>query len=227
VIVFDANCNGVFGEAGSPGGHRVRGDRIWIGKGSAKVAEAYVEALPLGKYYLFEDQYYTIAFKGSNGNKQVEISKADVPLGTIQVNNPGFLFELVGGNSVFYVSSEKSNTVSVPVGKYRVNTASFRRRYKGKTWELEGRPGSCKESFTVKEGEVTIVEAGPPLRIMIDTDLRARGSSMWAYFGFSIQGSAGETYQYLRKGGKKIDLPEIVIRQPGNKLAEKRQFEYG
>jgi len=224
IVVFDSNCNGVFGEKGSPGGRRASGDRVWIGKKAPKVEDAYVEALPLGKYYLFEDQYYEIEF---GSQSQVDINRADVPLGTVKVNNPGFLLELVQGNSVLYANNEKGTEVKVPVGSYRVNNAGFRLRHKGQLWELEGQPGSCTEQFTVMESEVSEISVGPPLKIMVTADMRNEGNGVVASLDFYIAGSAGEKYKYLREGGKKVDLPEISIRNSKGKEVEEGRFEYG
>ena len=58
IVVFDSNCNGVFGEKGTVRGKHVSGDKVWIGTGSSKIDTAAVEALPLGMYYLFDGEYY-------------------------------------------------------------------------------------------------------------------------------------------------------------------------
>lgn len=224
IIIFDSNCNGVFGETGSLRGSTVAGDRVWIGPGSPKYEAAYAEALPLGKYHFFEDKYYEVKFTENN---EVDITTADVPLGTLKVNNPGFLLELIDGGDVLYVSNEKGTEILCPEGNYRVNNASFRCKYKGAIWELEGRPGTFGRSFKVDEGGVTEIDVGAPLKISISADTRPMGNGIVASFDFSIQGSAGETYQYLKKGGKKVDLPEISIRDPKNREVEKGGFEYG
>jgi len=172
MMVFDANCNGVFGESGTPGNSSARGDKVWIGRGSPKAEDAYVDALPIGKYYMFEGEYYEISFDNSSS---VDIKKAEVALGKIRVNNPGFILELIEGSSVLYVSSEKGREIAVPEGSYKINSASFRRKHKGKTWELEGKPGSFGETFSVKENEVTDISVGPPLKIMISASTRPMG----------------------------------------------------
>ncbi len=224
MIIFDANCNGIFGEMGSASGYKSQGDRIWIGKGNPKIEQACVESLPIGKYFLFEGQCYEIAF---DGGKMVNVVKADVPMGTLRVNNPGFLLELVQRNAVLYASNEKGNEVNVPAGTYRINTAGFRCKYKGKTWELEGTPGACKQSITVKEDAVAEVSLGAPLKIMITSNFRKVGTGHEVSFDFYIAGSSGEKYRYLRRDGKKIDLPEISIRNKNNKEIHKGGFEYG
>lgn len=224
MIVFDANCNGVFGEKGSAAGRSSQGDRIWIGKGKPKIEKACVESLPIGKYFLFENQCFEITF---DHGRMVEVVKADVPMGTVRVNNPGFLLELVQRDTVLYASNEKGTDVNIPAGTYRVNTAGFRRKYKGKTWELEGTPGACKASFTVTENEVTDITVGPPLKIVVTTRLRTVGTGLQASLDFSIAGSSGEKYSFLRRDGKKIDLPEISIRNKSNKEVQKGSFEYG
>lgn len=228
MMVFDTDCNGVFGEAGSPGGFRARGDRIWIGKGSAKWEAACAEALPLGKYFLHDGAYYVFDFEdGDNGSKSVTVSKAVTPMGRLEVSQPGFILELVQGNEVVYVHSEEEPAVSVPSGRYRVNNVGFRRKHRGKVWELEGKPGSCTASFDIREGESTQLDVGPPLKIRVTTDIRDEGTLQRASLSFSIVGSGGEVFQYLRAGGRKVDLPEIQVRNPGNKVVEKGRFEYG
>lgn len=224
MVVFDANCNGVFGERGTPGGYKAAGDKIWLGEGSVSVEEACVNALPLGQYFLFEDRYYEIAF---NDDNTVGIQAADLKLGRIKVNNPGFLLELVKNGEVLYVFNEKGDEVNVPTGSYKVNTSGFRKKHKGKLWTLEGTPGACKESFKVVEDKVTDLSVGPPLRVVVTADVSHRGNSAVASLNFSIAGSSGEKYKYLLCDGKKTDLPEISIRNSRNKEVEKGKFEYG
>ena len=224
LMLFDANCNGAFGEAARLVSGKVQGDRVWIGKGSPKPEDAYSESLPLGKYYAHEGKFYTIVFPEAG---VVEVAPAEVPVGTVKVSNPGFLLELVDRDSVLYVGSEESTEAAVPVGNWRVTNASFRRRYKGKLWELEGQPGSCSEGFNIKEGSVTEINAGPPLKIQISASTRRVGTGLVASLRFSIGGSAGETYQYLKEGGKKVDLPAVLIKDPRGKVVDEGHFEYG
>jgi hypothetical protein len=224
MIVFDANCNGIFGEKGSPGGEKVSGDRIWIGRGSPKLEAACAESIPLGKYYSYNDEYYELSFPDTH---HVDVKRAEVPLGTIRVNNPGFLLELIQEDGVIYVSNEKGKEARVPAGRYRVNNAGFRCRYKGKIWTLVGEPNKRSPWFTVKENEVADVNVGPPIRLVIDTEFYNRGTALYASLSFSLKGSKGELYQYIRKDGKKMDLPEIAIRNAGNKVVEKGKFHYG
>ncbi|MFH0946966.1 MAG: hypothetical protein V2A76_17380 [Planctomycetota bacterium] len=225
MVVFDANCNGTFGDKGVPRGKlgAAPGDKVWIGTGSASLEDACMEAIPIGKYYLFEGEYYEVGFTQSG----VEIAKATVPLGRIRVSNPGYLLELVQGDDVLYVSAEKEQEIDVPVGRYQINTPGFRRRGRGGIWELEGEPGGCKESFTVGEGQVTEIALGPPIRLVITGTTQAQGNGIVVYLDFAIEGSTGEKYKYLRQNGKKVDLPEVFIRTPGNKLVKKGRFEYG
>lgn len=226
MVVFDANCNGAFGDKGAPQGRggSATGDSIWIGKSSSKLEDACMEAIPLGKYYLFEGDYYQITFTPNNG---VEVVKAEVPLGRIKVSNPGFLLELVQDQDVLYVSSESEQEIDVPVGKYQINTSGFRRKGKGGIWELEGEPGGCKESFLVAEGKTTEIALGPPIKLVITGTTQAQGNGIVVYLDFAIEGSTGEKYKYLRQNGKKVELPEVFIKTPGGKLVKKGRFEYG
>jgi hypothetical protein len=225
IVVFDANCNGVFGEKGRPGeGRAIQGDRIWIGARVASLESAYVEATPLGKYTLFEGEYYEIDFPAAD---RVEIAKAEVPLGRIKVSNPGFLLELVRQDGVLYVGNPDSDEIGIPVGSYRVYTPGFRRRYRGSVWELEGEPGGCDAKFEVAEGSVTEIAVGPPLRLVIVSALRPMGNGVIASFDFRIEGSEKERYRFLRKDGKKVELPEISIRDQANREVKSGQFEYG
>ncbi len=224
MIVFDANCNGIYGEKAELRGSTSSGDRIWIGTGSPKVEKAYIEAFPLGKYYQYEDNYYEIEFLPDNS---VEIKKSDITLGRMRVNNPGFILELVGNDSVLFVNSDKENEISVPAGNYRINNAGFRRKYKGAIWELQGKAGTFQEQFKIKEEETTEINVGAPLKIAVNTTTRMVGNGMVASLAFSIMGGAGETYQYLLKDGKKVDLPEVLIKNPSGKVVQTGHFEYG
>jgi len=227
MIVFDADCNGVFGEAGSPSGHVARGDKIWIGKGSPKAEAAYVEALPIGKYLFFGGEYWELSFAGGNDAKTVSVKKADVPLGTVAVDNPGFILELVEDGSVLYVGGEGQRQIPVPAGSYTINTVGFRQKHRGKLWELEGKTGSCRERLTVTEGAETSIDLGPPLKIMVTTTQRPEGSLLRVSMSFSIEGIGGEVYSYLKRNGEKIDLPHISVRNKRNKEVHKGHFEYG
>lgn len=227
MIVFDADCNGVFGETGSPSGRVASGDKIWIGKGSPKAEAAYMEALPIGKYLFFEGAYWELSFAGTNGSKTVAVKKADVPLGTLEVDNPGVILELVEGGSVLYVGGEGRNQIPVPAGTYTINTVGFRQKHKGKIWELEGKTGSCRERLTVTEDASTSVALGPPLRIMVTTSQKAEGSLTRVSMSFSIEGIGGEVYSYLKCNGEKIDLPDVSVRNSRNKEVHKGHFEYG
>ena len=227
ILVFDADCNGVFGERARLKGSTAEGDRVWIGKGSPSVEKAFMEALPLGKYCLFEGAYYTLSF--SNGGTRVAVEKADVPLGTLRLKNPGFLLELVEKDGVLYVGAEKEKQqeLPVPVGAYTLNRADFRRRYKGALWELQGKAGTFHTRFEVKKGAVTESEVGPPLRVVIRSRIHRVGNGIMASLSFTIGGSREETYQYLLRNGKKVALPEVRIKSPGGKVVRKGRFEYG
>jgi len=227
MIVFDADCNGVFGEAGSPSGQAASGDKIWIGKGSPKAEAAFMEALPIGKYIFFEGEYWELAFGGTNGAKTVAVKKADVLLGTLELENPGCILELVAGGSVLYVGGEGATEIPVPAGSYTINTVGFRRKHKGKVWELEGKTGSCRERLSVTEGARTNVALGPPLKILVTASQRAEGSLTRVSLSFSIEGAGGEVYSYLKRNGEKIDLPDISVRNSRNKEVQKGHFEYG
>jgi len=226
IVVFDSNCNGVFGERGSPStdGALQTGDKIWIGSGSSRLEDAYVESLPLGRYTLFDGEYFEISFPGQ---RSVDIVKAEVPLGRIKVSNPGFLLELVGKDGVLYVGNPDGDEIDVPVGSYRVHTPGFRRKWHGAVWELEGQPGAASEEFTVQEGTMATLEVGPPLKLVISAVLQPAGNGVVASFDFRIDGNKGERYRFLRKNGKKVDLPEISIRNSANKEVKSGSFEYG
>ena len=227
LVVFDADCNGVFGEPARLRRSTAEGDRIWIGKGNPPVEQAFMESLPLGRYYLFEGAYYTLSF--SEGGTRVAVEKAEVPLGTLRLKNPGFLLELAGKEGVLYVQAEKEmqQEVPVPAGEYTLNRADFRRRYKGALWELQGKAGTFRTRFEVKKDAVTEIEVGPPLRVVIRSRTRRAGNGLLASLSFTIGGSKGETYRYLLRNGKKVDLPEVVIKSPGGKVVRKGRFEYG
>jgi hypothetical protein len=226
LLAFDANCNGIFGEKGAPsrGGAQARGDKLWIGTGSPKLEEAYIEAVPFGRFVLVEGEYYELEFNQNNG---VSIAAADVPLGTINVSNPGFLLELVEGSDVLCVSNEREQEMGIPTGDYRVSVPGFRQKHRSATWELEGKRNSCEAKFEIKEGATTELALGPPLRVDINAVVKKVRSAYTLYLDFKLEGMTGEEYLYLRKNGRKVNLPEIIIKNSRGKVVKKGRFEYG
>jgi len=223
MIIYDANCNGVFGEKGTPGGKK--SDKIWIGKGAPKLEDAYIQAMPIGKYFLFEGSYYEIALSPTH---TVEIKKTEVPLGKVQVSQPDFLLELSEAGDVLCVSADGEQELDMPTGDYDVTSPGFRRKGKGGVWELEGKPGTCKIAFEVKEGEETQISLGPPLKVIIDAKVKNRGATGWYLsMSYRMEGAEGEEYAYLLKNGKKTKLPEVSIRNSRGKEVKKGRFEYG
>ena len=223
IFVFDADCNGIFGDTGSPDGTVSRGDRVWIGKGSMKPEGACVEALPIGRYFYCEGDYFEMKFSG----RSVSVTKADVPLGTVTVNHPGFLLELVQNGNVLYVNGGMGDSIKVPAGRYRINKVSFRKKHRGKIWELAGEPGAFGQGLTVEEDGETSLTLGAPVKIMVSSTMRTVGTGIVASLSFFIEGSGGEKYKYLLCGGKKIDLPDISVRNGSNREVHEGQFEYG
>ncbi len=226
MVVFDANCNGVFGEKGSPSRSRSApaGDKIWVGRGSPNLEAAYVEALPLGRYFFYEDKYYDVSFPEANC---VEIVPADIPLGRLKVTNPGFMLELVSGGDVLWVSNAKGTELNVPVGDYRLITPGFRAKKGRDIWELQGETGSMDHRFSVAEGEETELAVGPKLKLVTTATSASRYGAPVISLKFHIEGSQGETYKYLRKNGRKVPLPEIAIKSDRGKQIKKGRFEYG
>ncbi len=225
MIVFDANCNGVFGESGSMAGTKLtQGDKVWVGKGSTSMEDAYVESLPLGKYYLHEGSYYDITISPDN---VAEIKPSDVKLGKVAVSSPGFLLELRDSNEVLYISNTEGGDLDIPAGDYEITTPGFRRKGKGGIWELQGEPGSMRRAFSVSEGNTTEVEIGPPLKLVVTHSMRRSGTGFVVSLKFAIEGSQGEKYKYLRKNGKRVKLPEVVIKNEKGKEVKTGHFEYG
>jgi hypothetical protein len=225
MVVFDANCNGVFGETGSvSGGKLTQGDKVWVGKKSRSLEDAYVEALPLGKYFLFDGKYYELSISPENF---VDIKPADLELGMVNVSSSGFLLELRQANDVLYISNTEGTELAMPVGDYKVTTPGFRRKQKRDVWELQGEVGSVDESFSITGGETTELEVGPPLRLVVSNTMKRSGTGFVVSLRFGIEGSNGEKYKYLRKNGKRVKLPEVVIRDEKGKEVKKGHFEYG
>ena len=227
MMVFDANCNGIFGEKGtaSSAGATTKGDKIWIGNGSPKHEDAYIQALPIGKYFLFGGDYYELNF---GAGSTVNVKKTDVPLGKVEVSEPDFLLELVEGSDVLCVNGIDGTVLDMPTGDYRVIAPGFRRKGKGGIWELEGKPGACKLSFEVSKDSQTEIELGPPLKIIVDAKVKDRGATGWYLeLKYRMEGANGEEYAYLRQNGKKVKLPEVSIRNSRGKEVKKGHFEYG
>lgn len=226
MVLFDANCNGVFGEKTSATGHGLgaRGDKIWVGDKLGSIDDAYVGAIPIGKYFLHGGKYYELTFPTST---QVQIAETEVPLGRVRIPSEGYILELVDGNDLLVITDQGTEEIDVPVGHYAVRSPHFRRKGKGGIWELEGKPGACDAKFDVSEGNVTEFMIGPPLKVQITATPRSGSGGYYVSLSFKLEGAEGEEYQYLRKDGKKVKLPEVSIRNDRGREVKKGHFEYG
>jgi len=225
MLVFDANCNGVFGDTASVGdlGASSTGDRIWVGEEIGKIEETYVEALPVGKYYAFGGEYYELDF---GDGRSVSIAETEVSLGRIQVTNPGFFLELAKDGDLFCISG-KEQAADSPAGDYELVSASFRWENEGSIWELEGMPGSRAAELAVSHGGTAELAAGPPLAIVIDAKVKTRSDGTYVNMDFRLMGANGEEYRFLRRDGIKVPLPEISVRNETGREVKKGRFEYG
>ena len=79
-------------------------------------------------------------------------------------------------------------------------------------------------SFTIKEGETTSIDAGPPLSIKTEVSAR-RGSVV---IGVAVLGRAGEKYSAgVRKGNRRQGAPTFEIKDKSGKVLAKGDFRYG
>jgi len=228
VMVFDANCNAVFGDLDTAGGRGgTQGDKIWIGKKKMKPEVAYGLAIPFSRFLLQNDGCYEVEMNADGGSHTIGITMSEVPMGTIELEEPGFILTLNKGDTLLTAASEDEKTIQIPAGRYQVCNADFLRKHRGKLWKLEGRAGTFRQNFDVAESGTTSVTLGPPLKIKVNTSLGPNGNLIQANLSFAIEGQGGETYSFLRMNGKKVDLPEIQIKDPGNKVVKKGRFSYG
>ncbi len=226
VIVFDADCNGVFGEPGAPFNTPLRGDKIWLGKRPPKMEQAYAEAIPFGRYFQFEGDCFELSFSGGLVEPKIAVEPAAGPLGMIELGTAGFVLELMQGNQVFRIDCGEATTIRIPAGTYSVHTVWLKGKMKGKPYELEGKPGSFKNQIKVEPDNTTRVELGPPLKIKISTSQRISGTGTLIDFVSVIEGSGGEIYRRLYKHGRRFDHPLIVVCNSQHKPVHKGVFGY-
>lgn len=226
VIVFDSDCNGVFGERGAPYNTPLRGDKIWIGKKAPKMEKAYAEAISFGRYFQFEGDCFELSLDGGLADPKISVEPVSGPLGMIELGTAGFVLELMQNNQVFRIDCGEATTIRVPTGTYSLHMAWLKGKMKGKPYELEGKPGSFKGQIKVEPDNTTLVELGPPLRIKISTSQRVVGTGTQIDFVSVIEGSGGEIYRRLYKYGRRFDHPLIVVRNSQNKPVHKGVFGY-
>ncbi len=226
MLVFDADCNGVFGDPGCPFNTPLRGDKVWVGKKPPKMEKAYAEAIPLGRYFRFEGDCFEFSFSGSLAAPKVDVTPVAGAQGLIELGTPGFVLELMQGNRVFHIDCGEATTIRIPAGTWAVHTAWLQGEKKGKPYVLEGRPGTFNAPIKVEPENTTRVELGPPLKIKITTSQRIVGTGTQIDMVSVIEGSGGEIYHRLYKYGRRFDHPLVVVRNPQDKPVHKGMFHY-
>lgn len=226
VIVFDADCNGVFGDPGAPFNTPLRGDKIWVGRKPPKMEQAYADAIPFGRYFQFEGDCFEFSLSGGLAEPKISVEPATGPLGMIELGTAGFVLELMQGNQVFRIDCGEATTIQIPAGTYSVHTAWIEGEMKGAPYVLEGKPGSFKNQIKVEPENTTRVELGPPLKIKITTSQTIAGTGTQINMVSIIEGIGGEIYRRLYKHGRRFDHPLIVVRNPQDKPVHKGVFGY-
>ena len=191
-MLIDYNANGTFNDTSSePGGC----DRIRVGKKGTRDT-GYV-----GKYIEVDKTLFRVDI--ARDGAFVKLAKAeDVTFGNVRVPETITEFSAGGENGLFTRKPDKG-LVSLPVGRYRVNSWSIERTdEKGMKWQLQGRYVSQRGSFEVTEGTETSLEIGEPLKASLD--VRQNGDN----FEFSkvLRGSLGEYINLIRAGRDVRDL---------------------
>ncbi|MBN1346455.1 MAG: hypothetical protein JXQ73_27450 [Phycisphaerae bacterium] len=147
--------------------------------------------------------------------------------GQVRVSAPGTTVSFsTGWWSSAQVSSE---AVSVPSGRYTPSSVSLRmtkpNASQSDTWRLECRgPFGGLGGFQVRPGQLTVLQAGPPLTVKPVTNVRGRD----VYVALLIVGQAGEVYTPpVYKNERSLPLPRLKIVDAAGRTLNQGSFEYG
>jgi hypothetical protein len=186
---------------------------------------AYVspELLPLPKLIQLKQKWYSLEVAPDGSS--IRVQSVTPPMGTLQVAAPDVELQLVS-DSGYHELKAAGNPWQLPAGAYAAMRISLSRKdEKGVVWGLSGSSSTGKlQKFTLQEGQVTSLAAGPPLRVKV----QALQQGDLVSLGCSVLGQAGETYGAgATRAGVTQPAPKLrIVGEDGTVLASGK-FEYG
>ena len=211
-VLIDHNANGTFNDKSL---NPAECDRIRIGKKGVR------DFLFVGNYIEIDDVLYRpdIARDGA----YIKLSKAeDVKFGNVRLPEMITEFSAGGENGLFTLKPEKG-TVSLPVGRYRVNYWAIERKdEKGKKWKMQGEGFSNKGDFDITEVKEAELSIGEPIISTIEPQNRS-GTRV---FSHNLKGRLGERIE-LTSDGARPRAPKLHIKSKDGTYDRTFSFEYG
>ena len=135
-----------------------------------------------------------------------------------------FAAYLTHGGSTIKIEGKAGDPVPLDAGKYALTSCTIRRAdTDGAVWSLSAT--ADRHTVTVRAGEITALEFGPPLKVSLRTS--PRGASV--NFDLAIEGGAGEQYSVksIQRNGAAPGAPALSIADAAGAVVTKGRFKYG
>ncbi len=150
--------------------------------------------------------------------------------GALKVGNEniGLEIETAGAKTIVV---PPNGGVQLPAGDYPIKSFTLLAKDKngGKVWKLQcTRPHGPFQSFSIKEGETTTLDVGPPLFLRATVGKPTTQQPTTIQIGLLIQGKGEEIYSPAAKVGTQgVPPPKFKIVAESGKTLAAGQLEYG
>lgn len=127
----------------------------------------------------------------------------------------------VGGENGLFHAAPAEGLMRLPVGQYKVYEWQLARKDDaGALWQATGQ--RFRDSFSIREGEETLLAVGEPFTATLGASMRDSGYS----FTQGLKGQQGETVT-VQKNEKRPKAPKLRITNADATYDGTLQFEYG
>ena len=136
-----------------------------------------------------------------------------------------FIAVLTRDGSTVKIEGKAGEPVELGAGVYQLSSCAVRRAHTdGALWSVSGAMHRAYP-VTVRAGETTALEFGPPLKVTLSTS--SGGGAVT--FKVAIQGRAGEVYapDAIQRGRAAAKAPAVSITNAAGKQVNLGRFRYG
>ena len=221
-LTLDGRYDGYFTSGWGYGSDRLAIDL----DGDGQFAPGYPasrEVMPLPHMLAVEGRYYSL--QPAADGFSLRVAEVTPEFGTLDVGAAGAQLALLS-DSGYHELAAAGAPWKLPAGRYSAVSVVLRQKdQKGGEWALScyGQTGKLQD-FSIKPGEPTVIEVGPPLLGVVELD-QAPGE---VTLGYSLQGRADEVYAAgAFRDEEQQPPPGFKILDEGGKALESGSFEYG
>jgi hypothetical protein len=208
--LIDGNVNGTFSDTSSD---PYKSDRVEVD--GDKNGERF-----LGRLLEVDGKYF--AFKADRDGAFVQVQKADVVLGTVNISTNISSVAAYGTNGHF-VRKDAKGEFTLPAGKYQVVSWEIQRKDdKGAKWMLSGSGFPKTNSFEVVANQPVALNIGEPVSAVLSS--QARGTQ--TAFDLKFVGQQGESISFTRDN-QRPKGPKLMLANADGTLCYTNTFEFG